>query len=545
MSLHSGPAGPHPRGDYIRRDHQNVCTAAAAPVIIVSEMQLFALLLLSLVLTGPGARATTPAAAAQGETAGYYFLAGRHFENEGRIDEAIAALRKAIELAPKAAEPYGELAGLYARQNRAGDALEAASAALALDPDNREANRILGTVYGALSEQGRALRPGDDPEQYLPLAIEALEKSRRSGGSEANVELMLGRLYTQAGEPDKAIDPLRRIVDDYPGYPEAAMMLANSYAETGQLDEAVRTLEEAIDTNPGFFRGRIRLGEIYEEQRRFPEAAATYAAARAVNPRVDLTTPHATALINAGEPGEAATMLRGALDGRARPDPAHLYLLGQAERRMGDRAAAAATAARFRETFPDDLRGVYLEAQLAGDGGRPEDAIKAYATLIAAVPDDPTFVYQYAHFLDRAGRPADAERALRDLLARSPDDANAMNSLGYMFAVRGERLEEAVELLRRALEIEPGNPSYLDSLGWAYFQQGRDDLADAPLTQAAAALPRVSVVQEHLGDLRYRQKRYADAAAAWERALAGDGEDIDRAALEKKLQDARSRLVRE
>ena len=111
-----------------------------------------------------------------------------------------------------------------------------------------------------------------------------------------------------------------------------------------------------------------------------------------------------------------------------------------------------------------------------------------------------------------------------------------------MFAERGERLSEAVELLHRALEIEPGNPSFLDSLGWAYFRQGRDDLAEEPLAKAASALPRTSVVQEHLGDLRFRQKRFADAVAAWERALAGDGEDIDRAAIEKKLQDARARL---
>jgi tetratricopeptide (TPR) repeat protein len=498
--------------------------------------------LLVLALVAPGAQTAAGTASGQGESAAYYFLMGRHLENEGRIDEAIAALRRAIELAPKSADPHGELAALYLRQNRAGDALDAARAALAIDPDNQEANRILGTVYGALSERGQPIRAGDDPDDYLPLAIEALEKSRAAGGMDADVELTLGRLYLQAGEPARAIDPLGRIVQDYPGYPEAAMMLADAYADAGRPADAVRTLEEAIDHNPGFFRGRIRLAELYEAERRFPEAVATYAAARAVNPRADLTTSHAAALINAGRPAEAVAMLRAALDARPLPDVAQLYLLAQAERRMGDRTAAAASAARLKAAFPDDLRGVYLDAQIAADEGRHADAVKAYAALIEGVPDDPTFVYQYAHVLDRAGRPADAERALRDLLARDPDDAVAMNSLGYMFAVRGERLDEAVRLLQRALEIEPGNPSYLDSLGWAYFRQGRDDLADAPLTQAAAALPNVSVVQEHLGDLRYRQKRFAEAIAAWERALEGDGEDIERAAIEKKLKDARARV---
>ena len=135
-----------------------------------------------------------------------------------------------------------------------------------------------------------------------------------------------------------------------------------------------------------------------------------------------------------------------------------------------------------------------------------------------------------------------AERVLRDLIGRDPMDANALNSLGYMLAERGDRLEEAVTLLQRALKIEPGNPSYLDSLGWAYFQQGRLDLADPPLTEAAEKLQSNSVVQDHLGDLRYKQQRFADAAAAWERALSGDGQSVDKSKLQGKIREARGRM---
>jgi tetratricopeptide (TPR) repeat protein len=131
---------------------------------------------------------------------------------------------------------------------------------------------------------------------------------------------------------------------------------------------------------------------------------------------------------------------------------------------------------------------------------------------------------------------------LRALIAQDKDDANALNSLGYLLAERGENLDEAIELLQRALKLEPDNPSYLDSLGWAYFQQGRLDLADGPLTRAASKLTDSSVVQDHLGDLRFKQQRFADAAAAWERALAGDGVSIDKPAVEKKLRDVRSRM---
>jgi tetratricopeptide (TPR) repeat protein len=137
-----------------------------------------------------------------------------------------------------------------------------------------------------------------------------------------------------------------------------------------------------------------------------------------------------------------------------------------------------------------------------------------------------------------------AERALRDILQRDPADATALNYLGYMLAEGGHRLDEAVELVQRALKIEPGNPSFLDSLGWAYYQQGKLDLADAPLSEAASKMPNNSVIQDHLGDLRFKQRRYADAAAAWERSLSGDGDSIDRSRIQQKIQDARSRLER-
>jgi tetratricopeptide (TPR) repeat protein len=91
------------------------------------------------------------------------------------------------------------------------------------------------------------------------------------------------------------------------------------------------------------------------------------------------------------------------------------------------------------------------------------------------------------------------------------------------------------------LKVEPQNASFLDSLGWAYFKQGKIDLADRPLTEAAKKLPRSSAVQDHLGDLRHRQGRHDEAIAAWERSLAGDGESIDRQRIEQKLREARER----
>ena len=131
--------------------------------------------------------------------------------------------------------------------------------------------------------------------------------------------------------------------------------------------------------------------------------------------------------------------------------------------------------------------------------------------------------------------------ALTAAIASDPLSAPALNSLGYTLAERGERLPEAVSFIERALKVEPDNPSYLDSLGWALFKQGRAEEAEPYLRKAADALPSQSVIHDHYGDVLLRRGKLREAIGAWERALAGDGEDVDRAVIQKKIKDAKGR----
>jgi tetratricopeptide (TPR) repeat protein len=111
-----------------------------------------------------------------------------------------------------------------------------------------------------------------------------------------------------------------------------------------------------------------------------------------------------------------------------------------------------------------------------------------------------------------------------------------------MLAERGERLNESVDLVQRALKIEPDNGSYLDSLGWAYYKSGKLDLALESLGRAADQLSRNSVIQDHYGDVLVKLGRYEDAIAAWTRVLSGDGDSIDRGEIDKKIHAARQKL---
>src|SRR5580765_3142814 len=110
-----------------------------------------------------------------------------------------------------------------------------------------------------------------------------------------------------------------------------------------------------------------------------------------------------------------------------------------------------------------------------------------------------------------------------------------------MLAERGERLDESVTYLKKALQVEPENPSYLDSLGWAYFKADKLELAESNLKRAADQLKTNSVIQDHYGDVLMKMGRLEEAIAAFNRALTGDGDAIDRAEIDKKIRAAKSR----
>jgi Flp pilus assembly protein TadD len=107
-----------------------------------------------------------------------------------------------------------------------------------------------------------------------------------------------------------------------------------------------------------------------------------------------------------------------------------------------------------------------------------------------------------------------------------------------MFAEKGIRLEEAETLIKKALELEPGNGYYVDSLGWAYFQQGRYDDAVRELSRAIELTrgKEDAVIFDHLGDAYAKLGRDAEALRAWERSLELDPTNET---IQQKVQQAR------
>jgi tetratricopeptide (TPR) repeat protein len=438
-----------------------------------------------------------PPAAAQEADAFFEFLMARRLEAAGDVDGALAALERAAGADPDSAEVRAELAALNERD----EAERSGRAALVLNPDNAEAHRVLGLLTAAYAD-GASGANADRARVFAEEAIGHLERAvaTPAGATDIGLQYTLGRLYLRVGRSGDAVRTLGAVVEENPGSVQARTTLAQAYASADQLDEAIASLEAIVGQAP---RVAGVLGQYQEQAGRYLEAADSYAEAlRQAPDNRELKFRRIAVLFNAG--------------------------------RYDDVADLAAVAAR---EHPDDSRFARMEVRGLFEGGSREAAYARMRALVAATPGDGSLRIGLADLYRDGDRTADAERTLRELVADEPANASALNYLGYMLAEDGRDLDEAVTLVLRALELDPGNPAFLDSLGWAYYQQGDLDEAARYLESAAAQMPDSAEVLDHLGDLRLAQGRVADAVAAWTAALDGD-DSADADVIRRKLDAA-------
>lgn len=515
-----------------------------------------------------------PPAAATGE-AYFLFIQGRTLEAKGDVPGAIAAYRKAIDLMPQVADIRAELAGLYAREGKAAESIAEAEAALKSDPANREAHRILGFVRSALADNVQAIA---QQGMLVKQAIEHFEKALAGGTRDPGVELTIGRLYVRTGQYQKAIQTLQAFLNDQPGYPEGILLLVEALDATQDHKQAVALLEPLVRDEPDMARARSWLAEMYERVGRDQDALKQWAELVRTNPsNAALRSRYATALVNGGQI-EAGRKALTALTTDAPRDVSAWYLLSQVEMQAGRTEAAEAAARKISEIDATDPRGPLAMAAIRAARGDHRGAATLLESLSVALRDKPPsdaaiqvaldlstalektgeraravrvledalsrtrdleLTRALASAYDRDKKQAEAERLYREVLALAPSDGVALSGLGRLLADRKEKLTEAAELAQRAVAGDPDNPAYLDSLGWVLVQQGRPEEGRVILERATTANPKSSAVLDHFAESLFQLKRYRDAAAAWDRALAGDREGIDVGDVTRKRDRAR------
>jgi len=366
------------------------------------------------------------------------------------------------------------------------------------------------------------------PTEARPLYL--LSMAERKRRDYAAAEAAARRLMTL--DPSSATGPfaLAQVYEDQRLFGKAADVLAPAVARIDDKDEEGRRDLLALLGHLGFAQLQAGLGSA---------AVKTFERARSLaGSGTGFDTSLVQAYLLARQYDRAAELARTARL-RQPNEPRYAELEARAMSQAGRKDRAVVIMRDAVSANPSDIGAQLTLAQMLDDAGRATDADRVLDDAAKKFPSDVRVPFERGALLERRKDYPAAESAFREALTRDPLHAPSLNYLGYMLAERGDRLEEAVQLVERALTIDPGNGSYLDSLGWAYLQQKRFDKAEPLLRQAADQLPGNSVVQDHFGDLLWALGRRQEATAAWRRALEGDRDQVDVKNIEKKLDRAR------
>src|SRR3954465_12456641 len=417
--------------------------------------------------------APAPAAAPPEKVADAYaqFLLGHRFEENEEETSAIAAYKRAMELDPNAAEIPAQLAGLYLKQSKVQEAMAAAEASLKIAPANREANRVLGTVYAALAESAADPaargRGGDKADANLARAIQHFETALEGAVAESdpNVRAALGRLYVRSSAYDKAIPLLTDLVNQEPGWQDGPLMLVEAYAGAGRSRDAIAWLEERTAGDPRLLPA---LADFYERERRWPEAADASGRALQRSPRDSnqLKFRYASALMNAGgreNIQKARTALTELATAARTPDARTLYLLSQAQRRLGEYKESEASARKVIAQNSKSPWGYYALAEALEARRQSQSVVDELAPIVAenrgksAEAFDVSILLPHLGFAyQEIGQSDKAIAAFEDARKLAPGDAAIS---GYLIEANmaAKKYTAAIDVAKSALTQHPND----------------------------------------------------------------------------------------
>jgi tetratricopeptide (TPR) repeat protein len=461
---------------------------------------------------------------------------------QDEFPEAIDILKDAIKANAQASQPYLQLAFIYAKYLKKTDqAIEYANRGVALDPTNIEAYQRLYEIQITAGDENKALQSLDratkvnseDPvfwtrlgklyaalifkpdSQPRPEEIkrinEIFQRAAKHGTDNPAVLRDVADYYASSQQVNEAIPLYLRVLELQPDDANAQEKLATGFVLTNQRNKAIELLQEIIKQRPDKYQPYELLAQVLDDQARAfqrenkaNEAKAAFAKA-AANYEQSL-------LIN---PAHANTYLRLAD-----------LLLGP----LKDAARAVTILSEARRRFPDAPEMIYYLALALREAKQPQRAVATFeealrqAEMESGEMANSRFYFDYGATAEQAELYDKAADLFKKSIALDPANAgDAYNYLGYMWAEHNMHLEEAAEMVNRALQIDPNNGAYLDSLGWIEFRQGKFDQALADLLRATQNMNREdAVVFDHVGDAYLKLNRVPQALEAWQKAIALD-----------------------
>jgi tetratricopeptide (TPR) repeat protein len=355
-------------------------------------------------------------------------------------------------------------------------ALDAAQRAVAFDPHAEGATLLALEVMG--------------PEQ--PLA-ETMVRQSLEKGAKPEIRMAYARALLETQRLSEAIGQLEIVTTEKPDYAPAWLSLGLLQLQVGQSASADLSLQRYLALVPSAqdeagLRGRteafLALAQIAERRKDFVSAGNWLDRVENPEDRITTTARRASILARQGKLDQARALIRD-----------------------------------WPQRTPADARvKLMAEVQLLRDNGQADAAYALLGAAIARQPDDFDLLYDQALIAEKLGNYEAMERLLRQLIAAKPDYHHAYNALGYSLAERNVRLNEARQLVNKALEFAPDDPMIRDSLGWVEYRSGNLAEALRILESAFKARPDADIAA-HLGEVLWKSGQREQALSVWKQGL--------------------------
>ena len=316
-------------------------------------------------------------------------------------------------------------------------------------------------------------------------AIRVMRSGVRRFEQDPVLRSTLARLLISQDQLASALREYATLIEQFPQNWEARYAMAITHLELEQHGEAVEQLQALIDADQQVDESRYMMGVAFERDEQFDRAIDNYR----------LVSIGTNNFLAAQQQATRLSIAQGNFD------DAHDWLqrVSRGQPRL-------------------EILLITLEAQLLQQAGEGERAKRLLDTSLNRFPGEVDLLFSRVLYFDSQGDLEGSERDLRSIIEIKPDDARALNHLGYMLANQTSRYDEALQLLERAIALNPGDPATTDSLAWAQYKLGRYDEALANIRRAFAAFPDPEVAS-HMGEILWAMGRREEALAVWERAL--------------------------
>ncbi|HQY47085.1 MAG TPA: tetratricopeptide repeat protein [Usitatibacteraceae bacterium] len=529
------------------------------------------------VILAAGMAAAFPAAAQERrasppsrEAAMFEFLAAEVAAQRGETPQALATMaRLARELGdPQVARRAVELA---IRARALEPALELAFLLVEMEPESTLGRDLIASLLASRGDVAKSRETieafmkasADRPLLFTQLAyyfgkysdkaavLDATKAIAAAYPDLAEARYALGVAALVAGQQELAKAESAAALSMKPGWAQAAILRAQVLKKDSP-GEVIPFYQAFVAANPGAKDVRLQLAREYAAARRNAEARQEFKAVERLA-GTDPQVPYAVGLLalQLEDAADAESAFRRAL-GMGHPDSGAVYLgLGQAAELAkrpdealdwygkvegGDwvraqmriatliakRDGLAKGRAHLQAIEPrrqeDRIQMIQIEAQLLRDAKAWQDTYDVLTSAVERFPDSFELLYDRAMAAERVDKLDVLEADLRRVIALKPDYAHAYNALGYTLADRTNRLDEAWELINKAVKLAPDDPFILDSLGWVQYRRGELGEALKSLESAYKARPDPEIAA-HLGEVLWKMGRRDEAAKVWKSAL--------------------------